>query len=234
MPPRPEELKKQKLLTNRGLSPEQTELMGYKADSVWLHNVGFVSHSRFFKGMGQIMLPGAESGKVATFCIENRVAFAYDKGDRKQGFIIHTPLEIAEDFLGISRYGFRHPTSDLTKQGCFMTTVPLSELPKNQSDKLIIEANEGFDSWCQAKVMEADSNWSIPSQRICISEIQRKACLYLDAKGILLAKEHQWVGRSNASAVGIIECHFCGSPLRKSVKKCPHCQEWQPGMKPAA
>ena len=49
MPPRPEELKKQKLLTNRGLSPEQTELMGYKADSVWLHNVGFVSHSRFFK-----------------------------------------------------------------------------------------------------------------------------------------------------------------------------------------
>lgn len=232
--PRPEELKKQKLLTNRGLSPEQVELMGYKADSVWLHNVGFVSHSRFFKGMGQIMLPGAESGKVSTFCIENRVAFAYDKGDRKQGFIVHTPIEIAEDFLGISRYGFRHPTSDLTRQGCFLTLLPIDQLPKPEKEKLIVEANEGFDSWCQAKVMEADSNWSIPSQRICISEIQRKAALYLDAKGILLAKEHAWVGRSNASAVGIAECAFCGSPIRKTVKKCPHCQEWQPGMKATA
>ena len=115
MPPRPEELKKQKLLINRGLSPEQTELMGYKADSVWLHNVGFVSHSKFYKGMGQIMLPGAESGKVATFCIENRAAFAYDKGDRKQGHIIHTPHRNRRGFPRNLSLWIQAPDIDLTK-----------------------------------------------------------------------------------------------------------------------
>lgn len=234
MPPKPEEIKKQQKLVNRGLSPEQRDLMGIQAKAVWLHNVGFMPHSRFFKGMGQLMLPGAEMGKVASVCIENRTAFAYDKGDRKQGFIIHTPIEIAEDFLGISRYGFRHPTTDLTRQGCFMTTMELPAMPAKDLEKLIVEANAGFDEWCQAKVMEGDSYWSIPAQRVCLGEAHRKACLYLDAKGLLLAKEHQWVGRSNSSAVGITECAFCGSPIRKTVKKCPHCQEWQPGMKPAA
>ena len=234
MPPRPEELKKQKLLINRGLSPEQNELMGYKADSVWLHNVGFVSHSKFYKGMGQIMLPGAEPGKVATFCIENRAAFSYDKGDRKQGHIIHTPIELAEDFLGISRYGFRHPTLDLTKQGCFMTTKAVDDVPDKEWDKLVVEANEAFDDYCQAKVLEANSHWSIPTHRICISETHRKAALYLDAKGLILAKECQWVGRSNASAVGIVECEWCGGPLKKTVRKCVHCGEWRPGMKPTA
>lgn len=232
--PRPEDVKKQQKLINKGLSPEQRDLMEVQAKMAWLHNVGFMSHSKFFKGMGQVMLPGAEVGKVATFCIEARTAFAYDKGDRKQGFIIHTPQEIAEDFLGISRYGFRHPTTDLTKQGCFLTLKPLDELTKAESEKLIIEATATFDEWCQAKVMEGDSYWSIPAQRVAIAEPHRKACLYLDAKGLLLAKEHQWVGRSNASAVGIAECAFCASPIRKTVRKCPHCQEWQPGMKPSA
>lgn len=234
MPPKPEELKKNKQLINRGLLPEQRELMDIPAQPVWLHNVGFLAHSRFFRGMGQVMLPGAEPGKVSTICLERRSAFVYDKGDKKQGAIIHTPFEIAEDFLGIAMGMNRHPSTDLTKQGCFMTTKELDELPKAQSEKLIVEANAAFDEWCQACVMRADSNWSIPQQRICISESDRKACLYLDAKGLLLAKEHAWVGRSNASAVGITECAFCGSPIRKSVKKCPTCQEWQPGMKPAA
>jgi len=232
--PRPEEIKKQQKLMNRGLAPEQRELMDVQAKPVWLHNVGFMPHSKFFKGFGQISLGAAEPGKVVSFCIAERAAFAYDKGDRKQGFIIHPPIDLAEDFLGISRYGFRHPTTDKTKQGCFMTLLALNELPKQESEKMIVEANAGFDEWCQAKVMEADSYWSIASQRICIGEPHRKACLYLDAKGLMLAKEHQWVGRSNSSAVGIAECAFCGSPIRKTVKKCPHCQEWQPGMKPAA
>ncbi len=231
MPPRPEEIKKQQKLVNRGLSPEQQELMGYKAEAVWLHNVGFMAHSRFFKGMGQIMLPGAEPGKVATFCIAERAAFSYDKGDRKQGHIVHKPIEIAEDFLGISKYGYRHPTTDLTKQGCFLTLEEL-DLRKGAHEKLIVEANASFDEWAQAKVMEGDSYWSIPAQRVCISEAHRKACLYLDAKGLLLSREHAWVGRSNTSAVGIVECEWCASPIKKSVKKCPHCGEWRPGCDP--
>ena len=230
--PRPDKLKQENVFINRGLSPEQRELMGYSVQPVWLHNVGFLPHSRNFIGKGQVTLPGAEAGKVSSFCIKDRAAFVYDKGDRKQGFIIHTPQEMAEDFLGISQFGDRHPSCNLTFQGCFMTAMPLDDLPPKEREKLIIDANAKFDEWCQHKVMEADSYWPIPAQRICISEVHRKACLYLDAKGMLLAKEHPWVGRSNASAIGITECAYCGSPIKKSVKKCPHCQEWQPGFAP--
>ena len=232
--PRPEQMKKEKLLINKGLMPEQRELMGYDATPVWLHNVGFLGHSKYFPGMGQITLPGAEAGKVASISIEKRAAFAYDKGDRKQGFIIHTPAEIAEDFMGISQFGDHHPTTNLTLQGCFVTGRPLDQLPPKEREALLTAAQGKFDDWCQQKVMEADSYWAITAQRVCISEVHRKACLYLDAKGLLLAKEHQWVGRSNASAIGISECEYCGSPIKKTVKKCPHCQEWQPGFGPKA
>jgi hypothetical protein len=229
---RPEQIKKEKLLINRGLSAEQKDLMTYETKPVWIYNVGFLAHRKFFRGMGQISIEAAENGKPSCLCLDKRAIFAYDKGDRKQGFIIENPKEVAQDFLGISPFGDNHPTTNKTLQGLFMTTEPIEKLPAKERDALITAAQQKFDDWTQAKVMEADSYWAIPQQRICISEVHRKCCLYLDAKGLLLAKEHAWLGRSNASAIGITECAYCGSPIKKTVRKCPHCQEWQPGHEP--
>lgn len=224
--PRPEQLRNENKLINRGLSAEQQDLMTYSVDPVWIYNVGFLPHSKFFHGMGQVSIPGAKNGKPECITLNKRVAFAYDKGDRKQGFIVHHPKEIAEDFLGISTFGDKHPTTNLTLQGCFMTLKPLEELPAKEREALLTKAQQTWDDWCQAKVSEADSYYSITQQRVCISEIHKQACLYLDSRGLMLAREHPWVGRSNSSAIGITECPWCGSPIKKTVKKCPHCLEY--------
>ena len=96
------------------------------------------------------------------------------------------------------------------------------EMPKEEQEKILDAAELEHRNRLHEKVGEADALQNTQF-RVCITEVNRKAALYLHRTGDI-QELPDWVQRRSKLNT-TEECRFCGFENRRGIVKCRNCHE---------
>ena len=210
----------------RPLTKFERDALRVPVPCVYVYNISPIfKWAKDYPGLGPMtLMPRKEDERVSEpIVLHDRLVRGFDGGNGIRRLMVENPLDIVQDFLCCSPDFPGRPENNFTRYGCFYTEgIPLSEMPKEEQEKILDAAELEHRNRLHEKVGEADALQNTQF-RVCITEVHRKAALYLHRTGDI-QELPDWVQRRSKLNT-TEECRFCGFENRRGIVKCRNCHE---------